>query len=132
VTIKPETPEASYGPIYIYFGSQTGTAASYAKILGEEAAKNGFKPKLIDLIDFDPEYLQSLKLTVFIMATHGEGEPTDNSVAFNEWLSDKERTGEELKGQKFTVFGLGNKQYQFYNAQGRKTNQGLEKLGGER
>jgi NADPH-ferrihemoprotein reductase len=132
ITLKPQPAETFYGPVSIFFGSQTGTAASYAKLLGEEAVKNGFKPKLIDLIDFDPEYLQTLKLTIFVMATHGEGEPTDNSKTFNEWLSDPERTGQELKGQKFAVFGMGNKQYQFYNAQGKKVNQYLEKLGGER
>ncbi len=128
----PEIPEVSYGPIHIYFGSQTGTAANYAQILGEESSKNGFQPKIIDLIDFDIKQLKSCKLATFLMATHGEGEPTDNSKAFNEWIADEERTNEELKGVKFLVFGLGNKQYQFYNAQGRKINEYMEKLGAER
>jgi len=128
----PEIPEVSYGPIHIYFGSQTGTAANYAQILGEESSKNGFQPKIIDLIDFDVKQLKSCKLATFLMATHGEGEPTDNAKAFNEWISDSERTNEELKGVKFLVFGLGNKQYQFYNAQGRKINEYMEKLGAER
>jgi len=128
----PEIPEITYGPIHIYFGSQTGTAANYSQILGEEASKNGFTPKIIDLIDFEPKQLKSCKLATFLMATHGEGDPTDNSKAFNEWIADSERSNEELKGVKFLVFGLGNRQYQFYNAQGRKINEYMEKLGAER
>jgi len=122
----------SYGPFHIYFGSQTGTAANYSQQLAEEAAKNGFAPKLIDLIDFDPKHFKSNKLVTFLMATHGEGEPTDNAKFFNDWLIDIERTEDDLKNTKFAVFGLGNKQYQFYNAQGRRVNQYLEKLGAER
>ena len=66
------------------------------------------------------------------MATHGEGEPTDNAKTFDQWLVDTERNGDELKGLRFTVFGLGDKQYQFYNAEGKRVNEYLEKLGGER
>lgn len=84
------------------------------------------------MIDFDVEYLQTLKLVIFVMATHGEGDPTDNAKAFTEWITDSERSGQELKGQKFTVFGLGDKNYQNYNAQGKKVNKFIEKLGGER
>lgn len=128
----PEIPEITYGPIYIYFGSQTGTAANYAQTLGDEASRNGFTPKIIDLIDFDVKQLKNCKLATFLMATHGEGDPTDNAKGFNEWIADSERSNEELKGVKFLVFGLGNKQYQFYNAQGRKINEYMEKLGAER
>ena len=71
-------------------------------------------------------------LAIFCMATHGEGEPTDNAKEFYGWLSDPERLKESLKSMKFTVFGLGNKQYQFFNAMGKKTNALLEDLGAER
>ena len=41
------------------------------------------------------------------MATHGEGDPTDNAKAFIEWLSDVEKV-KNLKEFRYTVFGLGN------------------------
>jgi len=122
-----------YGPIHIFFGSQTGTASNFAKILGEEAEKEGFEPKVVDLIDFDPQsFVEKTRLCVFLMATHGEGDPTDNAKKFAEWIGNEEMDKNILKNLKFTVFGLGNKQYQFYNAQGKRTNQHLERLGGER
>lgn len=41
------------------------------------------------------------------MATHGEGEPTDNAKTFYKWLEDN--TEQKLSGLRYTVFGLGNK-----------------------
>ena len=41
------------------------------------------------------------------MATHGEGDPTDNALAFYEWIKDKSRDDDELQNVKFTCFGLG-------------------------
>ena len=46
------------------------------------------------------------------MATHGEGDPTDNAVEFYKWLKSDERDSAELHSLKFTVFGLGNTQYE--------------------
>lgn len=131
-TTETATVSPIYGPLHIYFGSQTGTAQNYAKMVGEEAAKHGFEPNIVDLVDFHPEFFKDAKLAIFMMATNGEGEPTDNAKTFNEFILDGARTGTEFKGLKYTVFSLGNKQYQFYCAQGRRTNEFVEKLGGER
>ena len=118
--------------ISIYFGSQTGTAANLANNLAQEASQNGFIPKLIDLIDFDAETFKDTKLALFLMASRGEGEATDNSKKFNKWLCDDGRADAELSNVKFSVFGLGNKSYQFYNGQGKRINTYLEKLGADR
>ena len=57
---------------------------------------------------------------VFMVATYGEGDPTDNAVGFHAWLTEKEGELEPglLEGVKFTVFGLGNTQYEHYNSMG--------------
>lgn len=129
---KESRPSISYGPIYLCFGSQTGTAAKFAKILAEEADNSLFEPIVFDLRDFDPTTFAEPKVALFCMANNGQGDPTDNAMEFYKWLSAEQRDPEALKGLKFSVFGLGNKQYQFYNAMGRRTNALLEKLGGER
>ena len=122
------------GSMSIYFGSQTGTAEGFARTLMEEGKARGFDAKMVDLEDFDAESIVQDKLAIFLMATYGEGEPTDNAAAFSQWLrnSDKEIEDNYLAPLKFTVFGLGNKQYEHFNAQGKKTNAGLEKLGAQR
>ncbi|KAM9886352.1 hypothetical protein OXX79_014244, partial [Metschnikowia pulcherrima] len=65
----------------------------------------------------------------FMVATYGEGEPTDNAVEFFNWL---ETEAEQMENLKFTVFGLGNSTYEFYNAMGSKLNDKLELLGAQR
>ncbi len=118
--------------MHIFFGSQTGAAQNYSKILSEEAQKAGFEPQIVDLMDFSPDFFKGVKIAIFALATHGEGEPTDNAKKFNEYIIAPERIATEFKGLKYTVFALGNKQYQFYCAQGRRANEYLEKLGAER
>ena len=43
-------------------------------------------------------------LAVFMMATYGEGDPTDNAMEFNEKLEGGDLS---VDGLKFAVFGLG-------------------------
>lgn len=117
----------------IFFGSQTGTAEDYASKLSKELrSKFGLQPLLADLADYDFDNLNELDenvLCFFMMATYGEGEPTDNAVDFFEYL---DNGADNLSNLKFTVFGLGNSTYEFYNASGKKVNEKLEELGAER
>ena len=125
-------PKSQYiGEILIFFGSQSGTAAKYSNILAEEAETNDFEAKVVDLEEYESHKFKE-KLCVFLMATYGEGDPTDNAKAFYKWLKSEAMDKETLKGLKFVVFGLGNSQYQHYNAMGRNVNKLLEDLGGER
>ena len=51
----------------------------------------------MDLEDFDPSQLAKCDLAVFLMATYGEGEHTDNATNFNNWMkneSEEDRTSE--------------------------------------
>lgn len=117
------------------FGSQTGTAEGFAEVLKKEGRKAGFQTHAIDLEDYDAaQKLKDEKLVVFVMATYGEGDPTDNAVDFIDFLKDKEQAlGENaLSGVKYTVFGLGNTQYEHYNEMGRLVDRLLEGHGAQR
>ena len=89
---------------------------------------------MVDLEDFEPEQISEDGFVMFTVATYGEGDPTDNAIDFHRWIKDKERDLDEntLKGLKFTVFGLGNRQYEQYNEMGRFVNKRLEALGADR
>lgn len=117
----------------VFYASQTGTAEDYAHKLARDLhSKFGLKVLTADFADFDYDNLQSLDpdcLTFFMIATYGEGEPTDNSVEFFNWL---ENDADQLATLKFTVFGLGNSTYEFFNAMGTKLNDKLDLLGAER
>ncbi len=121
----------------VFYGSQTGTAEEFAGRLAKEGGRYGLKGLVADPEECDMEDLVTLKdleidgeptLAVFMMATYGEGDPTDNAQEFNEWL----KNNNDLKGLNFAVFGLGNKTYEHFNAMGVFTDMRLEKSGGRR
>lgn len=67
---------------------------------------------VVDLMDFDFTLLQQDNtLVILIMATYGDGEPTDNARDFH----DKLMTSSDQLGTKYAIFGLGNSTYAQYN-----------------
>jgi NADPH-ferrihemoprotein reductase len=104
----------------VFYGSQTGTAEQYAHQFAKESLR---KYKLrclvadLDQYDYDDlKTLPALKPVVFIVATFGEGEPTDNAVGFHEFLQSKLQAGPPLENLNYAVFGLGSTTYRHYNA----------------
>lgn len=94
----------------------------------------GFNTKVVDLEDFDPRtLLEENARAIFLMATYGEGEPTDNAVSFIKWLKNADGDLEDTTLHKldFAVFGLGNRQYEHYNAMGKLVNKRCLDLGGK-
>jgi NADPH-ferrihemoprotein reductase len=125
----------------IFYGSQTGTAEDYASRLAKEGkSRFGLETMVADLEDYDYDNLDAIpndKVVMFVLATYGEGEPTDNAVDFTEFI-----TGESpsftldndppLANLNFVAFGLGNNTYEHYNSMVRNVNKALEKLGAHR
>ncbi|RMJ26476.1 hypothetical protein PHISP_02627 [Aspergillus sp. HF37] len=128
----------------IFYGSQTGTAEDYASRLSKEGAQRfSLKTMVADMEDYDYENLDKLpedKIAFFVMATYGEGEPTDNAVEFFQFISSDDVAFESgagaddkpLSSLKYVVFGLGNNTYEHYNAMVRNVNTALSKLGAQR
>ena len=95
---------------------------------------SGFDVKVVDLEGFSPESLSAItseQLAVFLMATYGEGEPTDNAVSFYKFITNKDEPP-TLPNLLYTVFGLGNKQYEHFNRMGKLTDRKLQELGASR
>lgn len=120
--------------IAIFFGSQTGTAEEFSQRLSKDAQRYSLKAGIFDpeecnfaeLTEMKDEIEQSL--AVFVVATYGEGDPTDNALQLSDWLKEEQ----SLDGLNFAVFALGNKTYEHYQAFGRFVNKRLEELGGQR
>ncbi len=116
--------------VLVLFGSQTGTAEDFGEQLATEMESYGIIGDLKDMEDVEGEALSQLKHVLFVVATYGEGEPTDNAKPMWEYLG-KELSPESapLKGLQFGVFGLGNKTYEHYNWMGRELQKRLLELG---
>ncbi len=125
----------------IFYGSQTGTAEDYASRLAKEGkSRFGLETMVADLEDYDYENLDTLpddKVAMFVLATYGEGEPTDNAVEFYEFITNEDvafsnAAEPPLQNLKFVAFGLGNNTYEHYNSMVRNVTKALEKLGATR
>jgi len=126
----------------IFYGSQTGTAEDYASRLAKEGhGRFGLSTMTADLEDYDYDNLDQFpedKVAFFVMATYGEGEPTDNAVEFWEFINSDSPSFSEasdetpLKNLKYVTFGLGNNTYEHYNYMVRTLDKILTKLGAHR
>lgn len=126
----------------IFYGSQTGTAEDYASRLAKEGkSRFALDTMVADLEDYDYDNLDQIpedKVVMFVLATYGEGEPTDNAVDFYEFITGEDVSFSEssedapLSKLNYVAFGLGNNTYEHYNSMVRNVNAALEKLGAHR
>lgn len=123
----------------VFYGSQTGTAEGFAARIAKECSQRfGVSCMTADLELYDLTYLDQVpkdKLVVFVLATYGEGDPTDNAMDFWDLVTEDEPTFSEssedrpLTNLNYVMFGLGNKTYDQYNEVSRRINKCLLKLG---
>lgn len=126
--------------IAIFYGSQTGTAEEYATKLAKEAkARFGTSSLVLDPEEYEFEKLDQMPadtVAVFVMATYGEGEPTDNAVGLMEFIENQSpefsNGNERLENLNYVIFGLGNRTYEHFNAVARKLDARLQSLGAKR
>ncbi|OXV05818.1 hypothetical protein Egran_06414 [Elaphomyces granulatus] len=125
----------------IFYGSQTGTAEDYASRLAKEGSQRfGLKTMVADLEEYDFDNLDGFpedKVAFFVLATYGEGEPTDNAVEFYQFVTGEDVSFDKgddrpLASLKYVTFGLGNNTYEHYNAMVRNVDTALTKLGAKR
>ncbi|CAG9953068.1 unnamed protein product [Clonostachys rosea f. rosea IK726] len=127
--------EESNKNVVIFWGSQSGTAETFAGRLAKEChLKFGLQTLCADLCDYDPETIALIpnnKLAIFIISTYGEGDPSDNTLGLWEWLH-KDAAGIKLPHLRYMAFGLGNTSYRYYNRVVDVVTEALDKAGAQR
>lgn len=114
----------------ILYGSETGNSRELAMALAEAARGRGIDPKLADLADYKVRSLKEEQDLLVITSTHGEGDPPQNALDFFEFL--ESRKAPKLTELRFSVLALGDSTYEHYCSAGRRVDERLAELGGER
>lgn len=136
-----ETMDKTHKNCVVFYGSQTGTAEDYASRLAKEGkSRFGLETMVADIEEYDYDNLDSFpsdKVAMFVVATYGEGEPTDNAIDFFDFLSAEEvtfaeKTDNPLAEFHYVAFGLGNNTYEHFNKVVRVIDQAFLKLGATR
>lgn len=116
-----ETNEQIRKNVKIYFGSQGGTAEQFSKELSENLRDIfNIKAEVIDLEYFNKDEISKFGVRIFIVATYGDGEPTDNACAFFKWLKNLNDDNEYFRNTIYSIMGLGSKQYKHFNKVAKK------------
>ncbi|RFU80098.1 nadph-cytochrome p450 reductase [Trichoderma arundinaceum] len=125
----------------VFYGSQSGNAEDYAFRLAQEGKScYGLDTMVADLEDYDYDNLDEFpgdKVAIFVLATYGEGEPTDNAVDFYNAITDQANTFSDSRNPplgnfQYAIFGLGNSTYEHYNLIARSVNKALEYFGAQK
>ncbi|KUJ24516.1 riboflavin synthase domain-like protein [Mollisia scopiformis] len=103
--------------LVIFWGSQSGTAEGFAnRLVRDFRGRFSLDALAADLADYDPESIANIpesKFAIFIISTYGDGDPSDNATHFLSWLGSNRTT--RFSNLRYAAFGLGNKNYKFYN-----------------
>jgi hypothetical protein len=79
--------------IRVFYGTQTGTAEKFAKELTSKLVQRYCERKCFrvqDIEKYDHESsLSTESFLIYLVATYGDGEPTDNTTSFHQWLEPK-------------------------------------------
>ena len=69
------TKTASHLPGKVLYGSQKGTAATFAKQIARQAASLGVELQAVGLKDYEVEQLWKEHLVIFVLSTYEHGSP---------------------------------------------------------
>lgn len=114
----------------VVYGSQTGNAKRVAERLAQRLSADGLPVRLLRADAYPLRELANERYLAIAISTQGDGDPPDDARGFVEHLLGKRAP--KLPQLKFAVIGLGDSSYPQFCAIGRRLDERLAELGGER
>ena len=120
---------ADAAPLLVLWGSNTGSCEMFARRIGSDAARQGYKAT-IGPLDQHVDGLRAGVPAVVVTASY-EGQAPDNAKQFVAWLEGL--PADALAGVPFAVFGCGNRQWaRTYQAVPKRVDAALAAAGATR
>ncbi|MEJ3655218.1 cytochrome P450 [Actinomycetes bacterium KLBMP 9759] len=120
-------------PMRVLYGSNAGTAESFAQRIANDATARGYRVTVGTLDSAVPDRGGELPTdgALVVVTSSYEGQPPDNARAFLPWVRDLPAGA--LDGVRFAVFGCGNKDWaRTYQAIPKAVDAALGAAGGQR
>mmetsp|Transcript_40410 Transcript_40410/g.65530 ORF Transcript_40410/g.65530 Transcript_40410/m.65530 type:complete len:670 (+) Transcript_40410:116-2125(+) len=122
-------PSSAPKELVILYGSETGNSQGLAEALAEKSKKAGISVKCMPADEYDVDAaLPTTKDLVVVLSTCGQGDFPGNFKKFWEKLSTK-RPAHFLKNTRYTVFGLGDRNYEAFCETAKMVDARLKELG---
>lgn len=116
--------------VTIAFGTETDNCRRLAGKLKDRCREGGIAADVVNMAGLRVRRLARLEYLVVITATHGDGDPPEPVGDFYEALMADDAP--PLNGLRFAVLALGDSSYEQFCVTGKRIDQRLETLGGER
>ncbi|KAL0481598.1 bifunctional P-450/NADPH-P450 reductase [Acrasis kona] len=124
-----EASKISRGPLYILFGSNSGSCESFANTIEKDATQKGFKTKLAHLNEHTGNVPSDAP--VLIITASYEGKPTEDANQFYDWI--RKVPDNSLTGIKYAVLGCGHTDWvDSYQRVPTQIDSNLERVGSTR
>ncbi|HEY4358763.1 MAG TPA: flavodoxin domain-containing protein [Acidobacteriaceae bacterium] len=129
---KPQETSTSSAPlrIAVYFATQSGTAERLAKKLVKELRGLGHQLEVTSLDKTSLEQVAAQEHALFLVSTYGEGDPPDGAKSFYAALFGE--NAPKLTALRYSVFCLGDRNYEQFCKFGIELDERLHALGGTR
>jgi len=114
----------------IVYGSQTGNGRRVAEELLHAAAAAGIVADSINMADYPAARLRQDTLVVFVVSTHGDGDPPDDAIELHRFLGGRRASG--LGSLNYAVLALGDSSYEHFCQTGQEFDQRLAAAGARR
>lgn len=100
--------------IVILYGTETGTAKYASEELSILLKSNKYIISLKNLKTFNPIELPNINFVIFVISTHGYGNPPSSCFSFFNFIMRSDLPS-ILSDVNFTIFGLGDSSYEKFN-----------------